>query len=117
MDAQRLRDVFQLKLLSFLLSLVITFYISVLLNGIHHNGLYEIMYQLSLKHIKRVNNIAFGMLQLGQFVNLFCCGLAILGSYFIIFSSNRGDDYAQSSLDMILNGISSIYLIYYIIKN
>ena len=89
MSVERWEDVFSLKVLALLLSLIVTFFIGVLLNGVRHNGLYEIMHRLELKHIKRVNNIGTWIVQLGQAVNYYVCCAAVLGSYFIIFRSNQ----------------------------
>eukprot|EP01084_Bolivina_argentea_P220615 373865_1 len=66
MESQRWRDVFSLKMLSFLLSLTVSFFIVMMLEGIQHNGLYEMMETLSLKHMKRVNNISLFLIQIGQ---------------------------------------------------
>eukprot|EP01084_Bolivina_argentea_P008498 15904_1 len=122
MNWVRWQNVFSLKILSLLLSLVITFHIGILMRGIQHNGLYEIMNKLDLSHIKRIERLSLWIIQAGQVINYYVCVFAILGSYFIIFSSNKGEDiesdddpdyidYSQTGLDMILNAVALFFLI------
>jgi len=117
MTEERWSNVFSLKVLAFLLSLVVTFFISILLKSVKHNGLYEIMETLELKHVERIENVSIFFIQFGQFVNYYVCMTAILGSYFIIFISNQGEkeddgsiDYSSAGLDMILNAVALFFL-------
>ena len=118
MTEERWEQVVSLKVLALLLSLIVTFCIGVLLDGIKHNGLYEMMDTLTVKHLKRVPNVALVFVQIGQFVNYFVGFLSVLGSYFIIFASNQGEqnddgstDYSSVGLDMILNAVALFFLL------
>eukprot|EP01084_Bolivina_argentea_P174180 301707_1 len=126
----RWNAVYSLKILSFLLSLIITFHISIQIDKMQHSGLYEIMSRLKLQHILRINRekhennnsnnrkIVLWLLYLGQGINNYVCLFAVIGSYFIIFQSNKGDeqddgsvDYSQSGLDMILNAVALFFML------
>eukprot|EP01084_Bolivina_argentea_P250527 419781_1 len=118
MDADRWNAVIHYKMLAFLLSLIVTFFISQMLTDIQHNGLYEMLDRLTLEHIKRVPGIALLMLQIGQGINYYVCIVASIGSYFIIFESNKGEetdngtvDYSHAGLDMVLNAVALFFML------
>eukprot|EP01084_Bolivina_argentea_P236760 398039_1 len=118
MDAWRWEEVYSLKILSFLLSLTITFHVGIIIKGIQHSGLYEILNTLEPKHMTRIDGVVLWILQIGQIINLYVCLLSVVGSYFIIFESNQGEenedgttDYSHSGLDMILNAVALFFML------
>eukprot|EP01084_Bolivina_argentea_P103646 185619_1 len=117
MEESRWNDVYSLKMISFLMSLIITFHISIALTNIQHDGLYKIVDRLHSKDIRRIRGIAFGIVYLGQCINYYICLVAVIGSYLLILESNRGEkdddgevDYSRSGLDMILNLIALFFM-------
>eukprot|EP01084_Bolivina_argentea_P249358 417395_1 len=118
MDAWRWNEVYSLKMLSFLLSLIIAFYVSIVLNNMQHSGLYEMMDRLKPQHLVRLDRVVLWILQMGEFINYYVCLLVVIGSYFIIFESNTGEenndgtiDYSHSGLDMILNAVALFFML------
>eukprot|EP01084_Bolivina_argentea_P130384 230164_1 len=118
MDASRWSEVYSLRMLSFVFSLVITFYVSSVMNAIEHSGLYEILNRLKLEHINKIDDIVLELLYIGHTINYFVCLLAVIGSYFIVFETNRVDpddegfvDYSHSGLDMILNAVALFFML------
>eukprot|EP01084_Bolivina_argentea_P282944 484457_1 len=118
MEAKRWNDVYSLKMLSFLLSLIITFYVSVIMGTIQHSGMYEITDKLMSKHIQRIDNVVIWILHIGGGINWYVCLLSVIGSYFIIYESNQGEeqndgsiDYSHSGLDMILNAVALFFML------
>ena len=105
MTIERWGNVFSLKILALLLSLVVTFFIQTLLNGIRHNGLYEITDTLQLADVERIDNVAVFFIQFGKLVNYYVCAMAILGSYFIIFIANQGEEQIDGSVDYSASGL------------
>eukprot|EP01084_Bolivina_argentea_P028001 52077_1 len=118
MDAWRWNMVYSLKILSFLLSLVITFYVSIIMNSLQHSGMYEITDRLTAKDMQRIDCVLLWVLQIGQWINYYVCLLAVIGSYFIIWDSNKGEelddgsiDYSHAGLEMVLNVIALFFLL------
>ena len=79
------------------------------MNKLEHSGLYEMMDKLNAQHMERVDRIVLWILQIGQGINYYVCLLAVIGSYFIIFSANEGEtdddgntDYSQIRLIFIM---------------
>ena len=127
MDQARWQEVYSFKILSFLMALVLSFYVSRTLENIQHSGLYEILDRLQPIHAHRINDddyndynkILLGVLYLGQFINNYVCLLAALGSFFIIFEANQGGEttdegevsYSHAGLEMILNAVALFFML------
>jgi len=119
LEIERWDDVLMLRVLAFLLSLIITFYISTVIGSISHAGLYEMITTLKLKHVRRVNNgLVIATLYFGQIVNHYVILLAVVGSYLIVFVTNKVDtddngnpDYSHAGLDMILNAVALFFML------
>ena len=66
MEEYRWENVYSLKILSFMFSLIITLYIVIQIDKLEHSGLYEMMDKLSIRDMERIDRIVLWMLQLGQ---------------------------------------------------
>eukprot|EP01084_Bolivina_argentea_P266656 452353_1 len=113
MEALRWEKVFSLRILSFTLSLIVTCYITIAMGTIQHAGLYEILDRLKPEHMEYIENIALWLLYIGQGINYYACLVAVLGSYFIIFETNKGDDgdYSHAGSEMILNAVALFFML------
>eukprot|EP01084_Bolivina_argentea_P153879 268285_1 len=118
MNASRWNELWSLKVLSFLMSLVITFYVSVIMDKMHNGGLYAIFYYLTVNDMLRVDGMVLWIIQIGQIINYWVCLLAVVGSYFIIYHTNQPQemdnglpDYSSSGLDMILNAVALFFML------
>eukprot|EP01083_Nonionella_stella_P023316 64495_1 len=118
MEVDRWNEVYSLKILSFLFSLVITFHISTSMASIEHNGLYKTVTELEPDEINAVHCVRPCWLRWGQAINYYACLVAVIGSFFIIFETNKGEknddgtmDYSHSGLEMILNALALFFML------
>ena len=77
------------------------------MRAMQHNGLYKIL-SLNDKDLSKVNCFSIWILRFGQIINYYSCLFAVIGSFFIIFETNKGDngddgvvDYSHSGLEMV----------------
>ena len=95
------------KILAFLWAMVITLSIAIHQHRMRDSGLSKIIDQIPNEMYSILNCVDIVILHLGLLCNLYTLLVAVLGSYFIIFTSAGGAD----AMDMVLNAVALFFMI------
>eukprot|EP01083_Nonionella_stella_P217485 780785_1 len=95
------------KILAFFWALVITMSITTTLDQVKGSGFNQIVEDVAPQQYELLDVCDVGYVYFGYLVNLYTLFLAILGSYFLIYSSEEG----AGAIDMVLNAVALFFMI------